>query len=265
MAAHQENMGDHFSKIAHFYKDIRTTDIEPIQFIRKKLKDFKTIRAADIGCGDGRYDLLLFRHLNNLHLTCTDINESMLREASDYLKGDGIHNFITLKANAHDLPLKSNLLDCVFTFNAIHHFDFLEFVKKVATITREGALAFIYTRLQSQNARNIWGRYFPLFLEKEKRLYELNEITESVDSTNCSTIESIKKFQFSRKATLDQLLDKVKKKHYSTFSLYDDDELEDSLKEFEKKIIHHFADTELIEWFDENILIVLRLEGGQGD
>jgi hypothetical protein len=65
----------------------------------------------------------------------------------------------------------------------------------------------------------------------------LNEITETIDTTTCSTVESIKNFQFRRKATLD---------------------LEDCLKEFEKKIIHHFTDPEQIEWLDENIMIVLR-------
>ena len=259
MLTKQRNIYNHFSQIAASYRDIRTTDLRPIQFIREKLKGLRTIRAADIGCGAGRYNLLLFEHLDNLHLTCIDINESMLKETSAYLKGNGIHRFITVKANVYDLPLKGNLMDCVFTFNAIHHFDLIRFVEKAAAIIREDGLIFIYTRLQSQYARNIWGRYFPLFIEKEKRLYELDDIAEAVDSTRCSTIEDIKKFKFKRKATLDQLLDRVRKKHYSTFSLYSDHELIDCLKEFKEKIVHHFTDRDRIEWFDENILIALRL------
>lgn len=258
MATHQRNIYNHFSKIAPSYRRIRTTDLQPILVIRETLKGLRRIRAVDIGCGAGRYILLLFRHLKNLHLTCIDINESMLKQASAYLKANGIQSFTPVKANANDLPLKDNLMDCVFTFNAIHHFDLPSFVEGAATITKEGGFIFIYTRLQSQNERNIWGRHFPLFLEKEERLYELNEITETIDTTTCSTVESIKNFQFRRKATLDQLLDKVRKKHYSTFCLYDDHELEDCLKEFEKKIIHHFTDPEHIEWFDENIMVILR-------
>ena len=259
MTIHQGTIYNHFSRIASFYRLIRTTDVQPIRYIGKKLKGSKAIRAADIGCGTGRYDLLLFRYLNNLHLTCIDINESMLKQTSAFLKGHGIHRFITVKAQAHDLPLRDNAMDCVFSFNAVHHFDFHRFIEKVAGVTREGGFVFIYTRLQSQNARNIWGRHFPLFIEKEKRLYELDDITEAVDSTRCSTIEDIKKFKFKRKATLDQLLDRVRKKHYSTFSLYSDHELRDCLKEFKKKIVHHFTDPDRIEWFDENTLIALRL------
>jgi len=258
MVTHERDICNHFSEIAPSYRRVRTTDLEPILVIREKLKDLRTIRAADIGCGAGRYSLLLFEHLNSLHLTCIDSNECMLKEASAYLKANGTQTFIPVKASANDLPLKDNVMDCVFTFNAIHHFDFPSFVKEAATITKEDGFIFIYTRLQSQNERNIWGRHFPLFLEKEGRLYELNQITETIDSTSCSTIESIKSFQFKRKTTLDQLLDKVRKRHYSTFYLYDDHQLENCLREFERKIIHHFADPEQIEWSDENIMILLR-------
>ena len=69
MATHKRTIYDHFSRIASFYGHIRTTDAQPIRYIGKKLKGSKAIRAADIGCGTGRYDLLLFRYLNNLHLT----------------------------------------------------------------------------------------------------------------------------------------------------------------------------------------------------
>ena len=72
-------------------------------------------------------------------------------------------------------------------------------------------------------------------------------------------VESIWDFRFDRRASLDQLLDKVRRRHYSTFSLYDDQQLQVCLKEFEKTIIRHFADPKQIEWIDENIMIVLRL------
>jgi len=71
-------------------------------------------------------------------------------------------------------------------------------------------------------------------------------------------MESIKTFKFRRKATLDHLLDKVRKRHYSTFSLYDDRELRACLKEFKRKIMRNFTDPRHIEWIDENIMILLR-------
>lgn len=173
MSLLHKRMYKHFSEIAPSYRDLRTTDLEPIRIVSKKLRDSKSVTAADIGCGDGRYDLLLFEHLNNLHLTCIDSNEAMLRHASSYLKGQGFHNFIAMKADANDLPLKEGMIDAAFSFNAVHHFDFPKFVERAARVTRDGGLIFIYTRLQSQNMRNIWGRDTFLSLMK-KRVVSMN-------------------------------------------------------------------------------------------
>ena len=258
MATCKERMHKHFSEIAPSYRDVRMTDLEPIQFIKKMLKDPRSIRAADIGCGAGRYDLLLFRHLHNLHLVCIDSNEAMLKETSAYLKDSGICNFFPVKAAANNLPLRDNFVDCVFTFNAIHHFYFPRFLENAARIIRRDGLIFIYTRLQSQNETSLWGRYFPNFLEKEDRLYELSDIIRDIDLTNCLTIGCVETFQFSRKATLDEILEKACEKHYSTFSLYDECEFEECLNEFEKRITSHFPNPECIEWYDGNIMLLLR-------
>jgi ubiquinone/menaquinone biosynthesis C-methylase UbiE len=256
----RETMHNHFSDISPYYKHIRTTDSQPIEFLSKRIKGLSAITAADIGCGDGRYDLLLFEHLKNLHLICVDTNRSMLKHASDYLKGNGIYDFVAVEANANDLPFEADQLDCVFIFNAIHYFDLVSFLEKMAVVTKLGGFFSIYTRLQSQNAESIWGKYFPLFLEKEKRLYELDDIHKAVLLTGFFTIESIKDFQFHRKATLSQLVDRVRKKFYSTFSLYEIHELNNALKQFKKNIIQNFDDPECIEWVDENVLILLRLK-----
>jgi len=127
-----QNMYSHFAKISSVYRQIRSTDVEPIAFIGETLKNLPEVKAADVGCGDGRYNLLLFQHLNNLLLTCIDINESMLEQ--------------------------------------------------------------------------------------------------------------------------------VKKRHYSTFSLYKKDELSAALKTFQENIRSAFKDTTRIEWFDENILLILKVK-----
>ena len=252
------SMHGHFSNIATAYNELRTTDLEPVLFIKNTLKHLKQINAADIGCGAGRYDLLFFKHLDNLHLTCIDINHSMLEETLNYLKSNGITNFKTIKSEADDIPLKDASQDCIFTFNAIHHFNFLRFIENAARVIKKYGYIFIYTRLQNQNARNIWGRYFPLFLKKEKRLYERDKIETIVNSTGTLIIESFKKFKYKRSSTLKQLLSRALNRHYSTFSLYSDTELEDSARKFQKKVMSKFSNTDKVEWFDENIIFLLR-------
>lgn len=254
-------MYEHFSRVAPSYRHVRRTDPEPILFISETLKDYPRINAADVGCGAGRYDLLLFQHLNNLHLTCIDVNESMLQQVAEYLTHHQCLRFQTLRANGNDIPLEDHSLDCVFTFNAIHHFDLIQFIRNAVRLIKPNGNVFMYTRLRSQNAGNVWGRYFPFFLEKETRLYERDEIEETIRSVGGVDVKHVKSFRYRRTATIRQLVEKVHAGHYSTFSLYTEDELTNALAVFQTNLKNAFPHA--VEWVDENTLFVLAPTAGR--
>ncbi len=248
-------MYDHFSHVASSYRQIRQTDTEPILFISERLRGFSHVRAADVGCGAGRYDLLLFQYVKNLHLTCIDLNESMLQQVSDYLTHHHVSQFETLRANGNEIPLDDLSMDCVLTFNAVHHFDLVRFLENALRVSKPDGKIFIYTRLRSQNARNVWGQYFPSFTEKETRLYELDEFEAGIRAVGGVRLERVKPFHYRRKATVAQLVERVQAKHYSTFSLYADEELKDALEIFQASLKRESNET--VEWVDENTLLVL--------
>ncbi len=221
----------HFSRIAHKYDDLRTTDLEPILFIKKKLQNLTKIEAADVGCGGGRYNIILFHYFgDNLRLICIDYNKNMLDEVTKNLKKHNIKNFKVIKARAENLPLENNSLDYLF----------------------------IYTRLRCQNKRNIWGKYFSKFNEKETRLYELNELEEILNGIPLLKLESVEYFKYKRIADLEWLVTRARNHHYSTFYLYDEKEFEESLKEFQENMTRHFKNLDRIIWHDENIILVIR-------
>ena len=254
-----ERTHTHFSKIAHIYKDVRTTDLEPILFIERKLQSLNKIEVADVGCGEGGYDIELFHHLGEgLYLTCIDDNEKMLNELAKNLKERKIRNFKAINAPARALPLADNSLDAIVTFNAVHHFAFLDFLKESCRVLKDNGYLFIYTRLRSQNRRNIWGRFFPKFHEKEKRLYEQSELEEMVEQIPTLELESAEYFKYKRRAKLEWLVTLATHHHYSTFYLYDEKEFEEALKKFRGNITHHFKDPDSIIWDDENIMLVIR-------
>ncbi len=145
----------HFAKVAGVYREMRTTDEEPILHIRDQLAGRPAVTAADIGCGDGRYDLLLFRHLPNLRLACFDVSREMLTQLSRHLDRNGIHDFETINASVEEMAFEDESLDCVFTFNAVHHFDFPLFLAKASRAIRKDGLIFIYTRTPDQNAGSV--------------------------------------------------------------------------------------------------------------
>ena len=254
-----ERIHHHFSRIAHKYEDLRTTDLEPILCIKKKLQNFAKIEAADVGCGVGRYDMKLFHHLRKkLHLTCIDYNKSMLNELTKNLRKHKIGNFQTINASAMALPLATNSLDAIVTFNAIHHFKFLDFLKETSRVLKENGYLFIYTRLRTQNKRNIWGRFFPEFHEKERRLYELSEFKGMLKEVPRLILESIEYFKYKRIARLEWLIRQATHHHYSTFYLYGEKEFDQALQKFQRSITIHFKNPDSINWNDENIMFVIR-------
>lgn len=249
------NTHEHFAKIAGAYSSVRTTDVAPVRFICERLDGLGAIKAADVGCGDGRYDLLFFERLPQLHLTCIDINLSMLQELSRRLDACGIRRYQTVESGIDDVALPDASLDCVFTFNAIHHFGPLSVLKWARRVLRKGGGTFVYTRTPDQNEQTIWGRYFPDFTAMETRHCDLDDLTGSAEQVEGLRTVEVRTFEHSRQAGLDRLLSQARTHHYSTFSLYRPKEFASALKEFEANIRRQFPDPQRITWTDENVLL----------
>ena len=248
-------MEGHFAKVAAHYRDLRTTDDAPILHIRDQLGGRSAVAAADVGCGAGRYDLLLFQHLNNLGLTCIDLSGEMLAQLTRHLDQNGIRDFETVMAGVDQMTLADQSLDCVFTFNAIHHFDFRLFLSKAGRAIKKDGQVFIYTRTQEQNAASVWGRLFPGFSQKETRLYRLDEMENWIGSATGLRLIEAKTFHFTRTSSLERLVEQARNRHYSTFALYGEAEFERACQLFEGAVRSEFDDPAAVTWLDQNIML----------
>ena len=250
---------DHFSTIASRYNDLRTTDPKVVDFVTDVLPADRHLVVVDVGCGSGRYDIeLLNRVGNRISLACLDFTFEMLRALDRELQQQAIGRYQTFRAAARGLPFRDKHLDCVLTFNAIHHFDVPSFLRESARVLVPDGLLVIYTRTRSQNARNVWGRYFPKFAEKERRLYELRELQGLLDTVPGLQLETIQEFRFERMASFDWLAERAKNHHYSTFALYEAAEFDWAMRQFQRNLRRHFLDIDHITWCDENTALVLR-------
>jgi ubiquinone/menaquinone biosynthesis C-methylase UbiE len=252
--APENNANDHFSKIASNYKELRTTDVDHIEYIKKILNKKSELNIADVGCGDGRYSLEILKLFQNCYLHCIDFNENMIQYLKNYLTEMKFTNFCARAGDASKLSLENNSMDGIMTFNAIHHFDLDKFFSESHEILKDDGKLIIYTRLRNQNYRSIWGEHFPLFADMENRLYELTELEEYAKNADMN-IKSTRVFGHARTASLERLVRQAKNNHYSTFALYDDKIFEESLDIFQKNIKKNFSDLEQITWHDENILL----------
>ena len=251
-------MSRHFTEVSSVYRDVRTTDPEPVAQIAEELRGPAGVEGADIGCGDGRYDLLLFQAIPGLRLTCVDANAAMLRHAAELLSGRGFDGFDIRRSRVEDPVLEPGAYRFVCSFNAVHHFDFPDFLRTSRDGLADGGHLFVYTRLPEHNARGIWGRCFPGFRDKETRLLELADMHRWIERTERLRFVSATCFRYARRASLERLVEQARSWHYSTFSLYQRGEFERALAGFEANLRRRFVDPEAIEWHDENILIHAR-------
>jgi SAM-dependent methyltransferase len=255
---HQDAMQQHFERLAPRYNELRRTDSEPVEYLRGLMADDPPSLITDVGCGGGRYSLLLRRALPKAHLLCCDINRAMLDQADTYLRRNDESNYSLQLADADSFAALGGKFDCIVSFNAIHHFNPVSFLRHARQVLRPGGQIFIYTRLQEQNKTTIWGNCFPGFAERETRLYR----RETIDSWNHALVEcdltQIKTFSYSRQASLQQLLELAANRHYSTFEFYSERELKNAISGFSTRVKREYHDLNDVRWLDHNIMIQFR-------
>jgi len=242
---------DHFRQVASVYESLRTTDEAPVRWLRQLLPE-RPLTAVDVGCGTGRYSKLLGALLPEGSLMiASDISAAMLAELAS-----GNHSpsrVAPVLSAAEVLPIRGGSLDLVTSFNSVHHFDLRRFLADAARVLRPDGQLFIYTRTPEQNARTIWGRYFPGFVEHEQRLHRERALRAAVRKTSGLVLASTRTFRHPRSSTPERLVAQAQGRHYSTFSLYAPDELPSAIATF----LARLPGPE-VSWVDEHLLVIVR-------
>lgn len=239
-----ENMLNHFTKVSDAYNMVRDTDCEVVDLIARTIMEVNSPISLDFATGTGRYPIAIARKYGYKFL-CADKNPKMLEKIhEEYLKGDDLIQVI--QVNSLEDIEKPNLgYRAITLMNALHHFDDIPFfVKSVREIISDEGYFLIYTRLDDQNMRTIWGQHFPEFATRENRYLGCSafphlQLEEEIIQGGMK-VEKVMTFELRRSNTLPELLEKVKKRHYSTFCLYSPKELEEAEREFVNNIYQAF-------------------------
>jgi SAM-dependent methyltransferase len=240
---------DHFELVASVYDSLRTTDEAPVRRIRELLPDGPLV-GLDLGCGTGRYSRLLHGLLpDGSLLAASDASAAMLAELQ--AGRDGRVPLVPLRCTVEELPIRTGSLDLVTAFNSVHHFDLGRFLAEVARVLSADGRLFVYTRTPAQNARTIWGRLFPGFTEREQRLHSEAALTDAVHRTRGLRLVDTETFRHSRSTTPQRLRAQVEGRHYSTFSLYEPDELRQAIAVFLARL-----PGPQVSWVDEHLLVI---------
>ena len=242
--------GDHFERVAVVYESLRTTDEAPVRRIGQLLPG-RPVTGLDVGCGTGRYTRLLRALLpDGSLLVAADVSAAMLAQLRAASRGHAL-GVVPLLAAAEELPLRTASLDLVTAFNCVHHFDLGRFLAAAARVLQPGGQLFIYTRTPQQNARTIWGRYFPGFTGHEQRLHSQAALRDAVRRTDGLTMVATQTFRHPRTSTAERLGAQAQGRHYSTFSFYTPQELRAAIATFLARL-----PSPEVSWVDEHLLVI---------
>ena len=250
-------MREHFHRVAGVYRGIRVTDPEPVEEIKRRVR-VKNAKGMDLGCGTGRYSEKVIEALKPGLFICADLNQSMLFQARKFLRAGKYNQPSCLVSKERKLPFKSGSLDFITTFNAVHHFKVTRFLREAAQTLKPGGWLFIYTRTPRQNRNTIWGKFFPQFCTKEKRLWPLFKMRRQIKKTPGLKFVGAKQYVFGRATGWKELRKFAVKKSYSTFSLYGKKEFVAALRKFKQKLQMRFSDLNRLHYTAENILYLVR-------
>ena len=249
----------HFNEVANCYEQLRENVylIDIIDIMKKYIT--KNDILMDIACGTGRISTNVCRSLD-LRLILVDKNIRMLNVAMkkinmQYKKNKLINMDIYdfLENNGKKDNVKINDINIFTCFNAIHWIG-LGLFKKLEEKMSPGSLFVILTRTKQQNKESFFGLNFPKFADKETRLFSLNQLLDEFKKCNLSVVDTkFLKYQISQKKS--KLLEQAKKKSYSTFQLYSNEEYKQAMRIFKDNLS---SKPEILKVNYNNLLILGR-------
>jgi SAM-dependent methyltransferase len=216
--------------------------------------------VLDIGSGTGRYaEAVIETAAAEQSILC----HGVACDASRFMVGSGALSTRDARprlnrvlALAEALPFRDAAFDAVLSFNAVHHFGLHAFLAAVACVLRPGGLLIVYTRTPEQNARTVWGKFFPGFAERETRLNSEEDWRSALARRPEFHQATLQVRPWVMRKTLQRLLDQARGRCYSTFSLYTPAEFEEALRTFRRRLIAAYPDPFRITARNHHLLVV---------
>lgn len=99
----------------------------------------------DIGTGTGALAIAFAKRAKKSFILGVDFSSSMLKEAENNAKKEGVSNIEFKLADAHTLPFPDEAFELIVSFGVLHHLDNLkQAFGEIKRLLKEGKSAFLY-------------------------------------------------------------------------------------------------------------------------
>lgn len=218
-----------YSRCAADYDRVRADDVVDREFWLRGLVDVGRIRAGerilDLGAGTGRFAKLLSA---TNPVVALDASREMLQVA----RGKG--SFASVQGDGHRLPFRAGSFDVTVLMMVLHHLvDYRAALRDVARVSRRVVLA---TSDMSTRRLGILEEAFPSLLEIDRHRFP--QIAAVVATLEAAGFRDVRREErpYRRSFTIEQQLDRIRKRYLSTFDLLPPGEYERGLRFLEAEL-----------------------------
>lgn len=120
---------------------------EDMSGVTKEFKKHKLKRILDLGCGTGRHSVYLAK--KGFDVYGIDIAEEGIKQARQWLKGEGLNANLKIGSIYEKLPYKNDFFDAVISTYTIHHQkieNIRKTIQEIERILKPGGFIFINVR-----------------------------------------------------------------------------------------------------------------------
>ncbi len=239
---------DSFNQMAPIYDAYRGVDAQVLEHLSRRVKARASGRGQallDIGCGTGRYSIQL-AEAYGLQLTGVDVSEKMLNQAREKHPAD-----VWLLKPIEEAWFSDESFDFILMSYVIHHLrDYPRTLSDCHRYLRPGGVLFIVTDSHEQFHSSYFHRLVPRIMEIDlKRFPEIDTLCDTLTRTGfkVDVTELSKRNTVSFSRDVEDIVEKTRRKAFSTLTYLTDDELETGARRVEEYLLGELRKGPVIE------------------
>ncbi len=211
---YSKRSGKEFSKIANEYDKGRRGENIPLwgRETKRLAKLDENSLVMDLGCGTGLYTVGVGAEADCMMLGMDPV-PSMLGQARD--KSRSVNWFTGI---GEWLPLRSEVLDCIFSSQVWHHIEDKQgTANECGRVLKSGKFVVIRTISHSQLHRKVVFHYFPEIKQNQLNVYPSNEdFTRYFTNAGFASVD-FHEYSEERYQSVDDFVEIAQKKLWSMF------------------------------------------------